>query len=125
MKKITALVVDDEPLARDKIKEYLQTHPEIIVVGECGNGASAVEGVHTLKPDLLFLDIQMPGGDGFTVLEGLDIDPMPAIVFVTAYDKYAVRAFEVHALDYLLKPFDRLRFDEALKRVVRQLDTTA
>ena len=121
MTQITALIVDDEPLARDKIRTHLQSYPEVTIVGECGDGPSAVLAVHSLKPDLLFLDVQMPGHDGFTVLESLDVNPMPAIVFVTAFDKYAVRAFEVHALDYLLKPFDQRRFDEALNRVVRQI----
>ena len=121
MTQITALIVDDEPLARDKIRTHLKSHPEITIIGECGDGPSAVRAVHSLKPDLLFLDVQMPGSDGFTVLEALDVNPMPAVVFVTAYDKYAVRAFEVHALDYLLKPFDRERFDEALNRAVRQI----
>ena len=121
MTQITALVVDDEPLARDKIRTHLQSHPEITIVGECGDGVSAVRVARSLKPALIFLDVQMPGADGFTVLESLDMNPMPSIVFVTAFDKYAVRAFEVHALDYLLKPFDRKRFDEALSRVVRQI----
>ncbi|MCZ6767132.1 MAG: LytTR family DNA-binding domain-containing protein [bacterium] len=122
MTQITALIVDDEPLARDKIRTHLRSHPEIAIIGECGDGPSAVRAVHSLKPNLLFLDVQMPGSDGFTVLESIDVNPMPAIVFVTAFDKYAVRAFEVHALDYLLKPFDRQRFDEALSRVVRQIN---
>ena len=127
MDRIRALIVDDEPLARDKIKKHLETHPEVVVVGECGDGRSAVSAVRKLSPHLLFLDVQMPGIDGFGVLEALDGDRVPTVVFVTAYDKYALRAFDVHALDYLLKPFDRERFDKALGRAMRQVrsDRTA
>ena len=121
MSRFDALIVDDEPLARDKIKQHLKSHTDIVVAGECGDGRSAVDAIRKLKPDLVFLDVQMPGGDGFEVLEALEGEVVPAIVFVTAFDKYAVRAFEVHALDYLLKPFDRERFDDAIGRVISRL----
>jgi two-component system LytT family response regulator len=107
------VIVDDEALARVLLKEYLQNHPDVEIVGECTNGIDAVKAVAELKPDLVFLDIQMPRIDGFEVLEliGNDVD----VIFVTAYDKYAVRAFEVHAVDYLLKPFSAERLAEALQ----------
>ena len=110
-------IVDDEELARNIVREHLATHPEIEIVAECANGFEAVKAVADLKPDLIFLDIQMPKLDGFEVLELLR--PRPSVVFVTAYDAYALRAFEVHAVDYLLKPFSRERFEEAL-RMARQ-----
>lgn len=110
--RIHALIVDDEDLARQIIREMLQKHPEIEIVGECSNGFDAVKAVAELKPDLLFLDIQMPKLDGFEVLEliGNGI----AVIFATAYDEHAIRAFEVHAVDYLLKPFRAERFEAAL-----------
>ena len=110
--RIRAVVVDDEVLSRAVILEYLAEHPDIEVVGECANGFEAVRAVTELEPDLIFLDVQMPKLDGFEVLDliGPDID----VVFVTAYDTYALRAFEVHAVDYLLKPFSAERFAEAL-----------
>lgn len=113
---IRALVVDDEPLARRIIRELLEDDPEVEVIGECLNGHEAVEAIQALSPDLLFLDVQMPEVGGFEVLETLSPEHMPHIIFVTAYDQYAVRAFDVHALDYLLKPFDRERFATALER---------
>jgi two-component system LytT family response regulator len=112
--KIRAVVVDDEELARQVLREFLGAHDEIELVAECANGFEAVKAVMELKPDLLFLDIQMPKLDGFEVLELIDADP--AVVFVTAYDSYAIRAFEVHAVDYLLKPFGADRFEAALGR---------
>jgi two-component system LytT family response regulator len=115
-----AVIVDDEDLARGIIREHLASHPQVAVVAECANGFEAVKAVAELKPDLLFLDIQMPKLDGFEVLELLD--PLPAIIFVTAYDSYAVRAFDVHAIDYLLKPFSKERFDEALRRATEHVD---
>ena len=121
MKGLSALIVDDEPLARDKIRTHLAAHPSVEIVGECGDGPSAIRAIKKQRPDLVFLDVQMPGSDGFSVLDALGDGFMPAIVFVTAFDKYAVRAFEFHALDYLLKPFDRERFDEALHRVIKHL----
>src|SRR5579864_8492537 len=114
---IRTLIVDDEPLSRRKIREFLKGDEDIEVVGECGNGEQAVEAVRNAAPDLLFLDVQMPGMDGFAVLEELrDDERLPFVIFVTAYDKYAVKAFEVRALDYLLKPFNKSRFAEALNR---------
>ncbi len=110
----TAIVVDDEELARGLLREHLADHPEVEVVAECANGPEAVRAVGEHRPDLLFLDVQMPGLDGFETLELLD--PVPAVVFVTAYDRYALRAFEVHAVDYLLKPYSRERFDTAVAR---------
>lgn len=118
---IRAIIVDDEPLARERIKRFLAADAEIEVIGECDEGRAAVEHVERLKPDLLFLDIQMPEVDGFGVLEAIDEAEMPAVVFITAYDQYALRAFDVHAVDYLLKPFDRLRFEKALKRAKQQI----
>lgn len=110
----TALIVDDEDLARAVVREHLAGHPEIQVVGECANGFDAVKLASECRPDLLFLDIQMPKLDGFEVLELLD--PAPTVIFVTAYDQHALKAFEVHAVDYLLKPFSADRFEEALQR---------
>ena len=119
---IRVLVVDDEPLAREKIRGMAADDAELRVVGECSNGAEAIEAIQTLRPDLLLLDVQMPELGGFDVLEALAREEhVPAVIFVTAYDHYAVRAFEVHALDYLLKPFDRERFQAAIERAKRQL----
>ena len=118
---IRVLVVDDEPLAREMIREMLGDDSDVEVVAECANGREAVEAIKSLKPDLVFLDIQMPELGGFEVLESFDAQSTPYIIFVTAYDQYAVRAFEVHAFDYLLKPFDRERFDAAWQRVKEQI----
>jgi two-component system LytT family response regulator len=118
---IRALVVDDEPLAREGIRLLLQGDPEVIIVGECGSGPAAVAAVQRLRPDLLFLDIQMPEMNGFEVIAALEPAATPAIIFVTAYDRYALRAFEVHALDYLLKPFDDERFYDAVQRAKQHL----
>lgn len=115
-KQIRTLIVDDEPLARRTIRGLLRDDPEVIVVGECGGGWEAVESIRRQPPDLLFLDIQMPGMDGFDILSQIELECVPAIIFVTAYDAYALKAFEVHALDYLLKPFTDERFKEALAR---------
>jgi two-component system, LytTR family, response regulator len=114
--KIRVLVVDDEPLARSNLTVLLRRDPEIEVVRECGSGMEALEEIRSLKPDLVFLDVQMPECDGFDVLEMLGRDLPPAVIFVTAYDQYALRAFEAGALDYLLKPFDNARFERALGR---------
>jgi len=119
--KIRALIVDDEPLARSNIAVLLRADPEIGIVGECGSGAEAIGEIRVAKPDLLFLDVQMPECDGFDVLELLGIDLPAAIVFVTAYDQYALRAFEAGALDYLLKPFDNARFELALSRAKQRI----
>ena len=112
---LRAVVVDDESPARDILREYLAGEAGVEVVAECANGFEAVKRIGELSPDLVFLDVQMPKLDGFEVLEL--IDPGPAVVFVTAYDEYALKAFEVHAVDYLLKPFGRERLTEALARV--------
>ena len=114
--KITALIVDDEPLARKFIRRMLENHRAVEIVGECGNGKEAVAAISEKKPDLVFLDVQMPEMNGFTTLETLGAENLPQIVFVTAYEQYAVRAFEIHALDYLLKPFDQERFDKTMTR---------
>jgi two-component system LytT family response regulator len=113
---IGAVVVDDEPLARASIVSLLRADPEIQILGECGSGNDAAKVVRDLRPGLLFLDIQMPGCDGFSVLEALGSDVPPAVVFVTAYDQYALKAFEAEALDYLLKPYDNARFFRVLSR---------
>jgi two-component system LytT family response regulator len=112
--KIRSLIVDDEPLARDRIREMLKEHPEIEVIGEARNGQEAVDLILNQNPDLVFLDIQMPDLNGFEVLEKLNPEQLPLIIFVTAFDQYAVRAFDAHAVDYLTKPFDRKRFAEAM-----------
>src|ERR1700730_308161 len=119
--KIRTIVVDDEPLARSNITTLLRRDPEIEVVSECGSGVEALTEIRSLKPDLVFLDVQMPECDGFDVLELLGADLPPAVVFVTAYDEYAVKAFEAGALDYLLKPFDNARFDRTVDRVKKRL----
>ncbi len=113
-----AVIVDDEPLARDVIREYLSTHGDIVIVAECANGFEAVRVLTEQKPDLVFLDIQMPKLNGFEVLEVAEYDG--AVIFVTAYDQYAIQAFDVHAVDYLLKPFSRERFENALNAVRRR-----
>jgi two-component system, LytTR family, response regulator len=119
--KITVIVVDDEPLARSNLTILLRRHATIEILAECGSGVEAPELIRRAKPNLLFLDVQMPECDGFDVLELLGRDVPPAIVFVTAYDRYALRAFEAGALDYLLKPFDDARFDLALNRAIDKI----
>lgn len=120
-KRIRALVVDDELLGRQIIREMLEAHPEIELVGECVNGHEAITAIREQSPDLIFLDVAMPELNGFEVLEALKAERMPLVIFVTAYDQYAVRAFEVHAFDYLLKPFDRERFETSLLRAKTQI----
>jgi two-component system, LytTR family, response regulator len=112
---IRTLIADDEPLVRQGIKALLAGESDIAIVGEARDGGEALQQVQELEPDLLFLDVRMPELDGFEVLEALET--LPAVVFVTAHDEYALRAFDVHAVDYVLKPFDSLRFAEALRRV--------
>lgn len=115
--KIRALIVDDEPLARKKLRVLLEMQTDVEVIGECANGRLAAERITQTSPDLVFLDIQMPGLDGFQALESVKGVSRPLLIFVTAHDKYALRAFEVYALDYLLKPFDRKRLQQSLERV--------
>jgi two-component system LytT family response regulator len=113
---IRTLIVDDEMLARENVEALLKADPEIQIVAQCGTGAQAVEAIKQHQPDLLFLDVQMPGLNGFEVLGKVPAKLLPHVVFVTAYDHFALQAFEVHAVDYLLKPFNRARFTEALTR---------
>jgi two-component system LytT family response regulator len=119
--KIRTLIVDDEPLGRERIRALLSDDTEIEVVGEYSDGKQAISGIEGTHPDLLYLDVQMPEMDGFAVLEAIAGEWMPVIIFVTAYDRYAVQAFEVHAVDYLLKSFDRERFQCALRRAKEQI----
>jgi len=114
----TCIIVDDEKLARDLLKEYLENYPEIEILGEADQGTDAVEKIDKLKPDLVFLDVQMPGMTGFDVLE--DIEHEPYVIFVTAYDQYAIKAFEKNAVDYLLKPLDEERFRNAVNRALKR-----
>lgn len=113
---IRVLLVDDEPLVRQGLREYLAACDDVVVVGEAGDGFAAVQQLEELRPDLLFLDVQMPGMTGFEVLAQFEPEQRPVVVFVTAYEQYALRAFEAHAVDYLLKPFDDVRFRAALER---------
>jgi len=121
MSKIRVLIIDDERPARRKIRRFLESEPDIEVVGEAGDGREAITIIQSEKPDLMFLDVQMPGLDGFGVIDALDGQSMPQVVFVTAHDQFALRAFEVQALDYLLKPFDLERFRKVLSRARAQL----
>lgn len=121
--RIKTLIVDDEPLARRNLRLLLESDPQIEILGECRNGKEAVKAIESMRPDLIFLDIQMPEMDGFDVLERVGAEHVQAIVFVTAFDQYALKAFEVHALDYLLKPYDDLRFTQALQRAKSQIET--
>lgn len=120
--KIQVLIVDDEPLARERIRDLLKHEPNIEIAGESKNGLEAVSAIQKQKLDLVFLDVQMPELDGFGVIETIGVEKMPYIIFVTAYDQYALRAFEVHALDYLLKPFDHERFQNTLKRAIEHVE---
>src|SRR5690349_11140325 len=116
--KTTCLIVDDEKLARDLIAEYLHNYPELDLLGECSKGTEAVEKINALKPDLIFLDVQMPGMNGFDVLE--EIEHEPYVIFITAYDQHAIKAFEKNAVDYLLKPLDEDRFRTAINRALKR-----
>lgn len=122
MSKIRTMVVDDEPVARERIVSLLQQEQDIEVVGECADGHQAVNAIQTYSPDLIFLDVQMPACDGFGVIQQVGAERMPPVVFVTAYDEYALRAFEVHAIDYLLKPFGRDRFQQTLQHAREHLE---
>jgi two-component system, LytTR family, response regulator len=119
--KIRALIVDDESLARQFIRRMLKDEPDVEIVGECNNGQSAAMMIRKHNPDVVFLDVQMPEMDGFAVVEAVGLERLPEIVFTTAYEQYAVRAFELHALDYLLKPFDQARFSDAMKHARERL----
>lgn len=116
------IIIDDEVLARKRLNSLLATQPDFELIEECANGVEALEAINSLQPDLIFLDIQMPDLDGFGVVRQLSPDNLPLIIFVTAYDQYALKAFEVHAVDYLLKPFDDDRFHAALDHVRAQLN---
>ncbi len=118
---ILTLIADDEPAAREGMRHLLRRDPEIVVAGECANGREAARAIRSTAPDLVFLDVQMPELDGFAVLREIGVERAPAVVFVTAYDQYALRAFEVHAIDYLLKPFTDDRFRESLERAKQQV----
>ncbi|MEO7598763.1 MAG: LytTR family DNA-binding domain-containing protein [Opitutus sp.] len=119
MTKLRILIVDDEPLARNRVRAMLKSETDAEVVGECGNGPDAIEAIRQEKPDVVFLDMQMPGCDGLHVVGDLPADNRPAIIFVTAHENFAVDAFAVHATDYLLKPFDQQRFKTALDRAAQ------
>lgn len=121
MDKIRAIIADDEPLARRGVRQLLAPHRDVTVVAETRNGRETVQALRELNPELLFLDVQMPELDGFDVLREIGAKKMPAVIFVTAYDEFAVRAFDAHALDYLVKPLDEARFAEALERMRAQL----
>jgi two-component system, LytTR family, response regulator len=116
------LIVDDEPLARERLRRLLRDESDVEIVGEARNGAEAVEFIENLKPDLVFLDVQMPEMNGFEVIETIGENKIPAVCFVTAYDRYAIQAFEFHALDYLLKPFSRERFRRAVAHAREQFE---
>jgi two-component system, LytTR family, response regulator len=119
---VRAIIVDDEPLARDCVRLALQDETDSTIIEECATGEAAVEAIIAGRPDLVFLDVQMPGMNGFDVLEVVGPHRMPAVVFVTAYDEHAMRAFEVHAVDYVLKPFDDARFRDAVRHARRSLN---
>ena len=121
MSKVRTVVVDDERLAREGLEKLLRQDPDIEIVGIASDGPAAVQLIDAVKPDLAFLDIQIPELDGFGVISAIGVDNMPVLVFVTAYDQYTLKAFDVHALDYLLKPFDQQRFSKTLKRAKQQV----
>ena len=118
---ISVVIADDEPPARKGLRALLELHPGVRVVGEAGSGRDAADTIRRLQPELVFLDVQMPEGDGFDVVREIGVERMPVVVFATAYDAYALKAFEAHALDYLLKPYDRARFEEVLQRARAQV----
>jgi two-component system LytT family response regulator len=119
--KLRALIIDDESIARRRLRRFLDADTDVDVIGECGDGEAAVEAIRNERPDLAFLDIQMPEMDGFEVASRVGLERMPVTIFVTAYDQYALRAFEAHAIDYLLKPFGKTRFEEALGRAKQHI----
>jgi two-component system LytT family response regulator len=120
--RVRVLVADDEPLARERLRTLLAKEDWVEVIAECPNGTETIDAITRLQPDLVFLDVQMPGASGFEVIEAIGPARMPLVVFVTAFDRYALRAFDVHALDYLLKPFDRDRFHDTLARARQHLE---
>jgi two-component system LytT family response regulator len=120
--KIRTLVVDDEPMGRERVLSLLQQEEDVEVIGECSDGTQAIAAIQQHSPDLVFLDVQMPGSTGFGVIDAIGAERMPEVIFVTAYDEYALKAFEYHALDYLLKPFNRDRFQETLKHARASLE---
>ncbi|MBA3639025.1 MAG: LytTR family transcriptional regulator DNA-binding domain-containing protein [Acidobacteriota bacterium] len=120
--RIRTLIADDEPLARERLRMLLAAEDWIELVGDASDGVQAIDAIQRLRPELVFLDIQMPGATGFEVIESIGADQMPFVVFVTAYDQYALKAFDVHAIDYLLKPFDKERFRTSLTRARQQLE---
>ena len=122
MKTIKTLIVDDEPLARERLATLLSSEPNIEVIGQCRDGEEAITAIQDHPPDLVFLDVQMPQMNGFEVIEAVGTDRMPLVIFVTAYDQHALKAFQVRALDYILKPFDRERFTQALERARKQIE---
>ncbi|HWZ85658.1 MAG TPA: LytTR family DNA-binding domain-containing protein [Thermoanaerobaculia bacterium] len=123
--KIRTLIVDDEPLAREWVRNGLQDEPDLEIIGECGDGFEAVKTIAAEKPDLVLLDVQMPGLDGFGVLASVDAGDLPAVIFVTAFDRYALKAFEAHAVDYLMKPFSAERLHEAVGRARAEIDRSS
>jgi two-component system LytT family response regulator len=122
MTKIRTLVVDDEPMGRERVRALLLQEDDVEVIGECSDGTQAIAAIQQHAPDLVFLDVQMPGSNGFGVIDAVGADRMPNVIFVTAYDEYALKAFEYHALDYLLKPFNRDRFQETLRHARASLE---
>ncbi len=123
--KWKALIADDEPAARRGVRQLLANFPEFVVAGECRNGAEVLEAIETSAPDVVFLDIQMPGIDGFEVIKRRTVERMPAVVFLTAFDQFAIKAFETEALDYLVKPVSEARFATTIKRLVKRLDSAS
>lgn len=119
IKRTSLILVDDEESARLLMKEYLKEHPHLYIMAECGNGIEAIKTIDSMEPDIVFLDIQMPGANGFEVLQ--NIRSIPKVIFTTAYDTYAIKAFELNAIDYLLKPYTKSRFDKALKRISERI----
>jgi two-component system LytT family response regulator len=123
--KWKALIADDEPAARRGVRQLLANFPEFVVAGECRNGAEVLNALETSGPDVIFLDIQMPGIDGFEVIRQRTVERMPAVVFLTAFDQFAIKAFETEALDYLVKPVSEARFATTMKRLMKRLDATS
>lgn len=125
MKKIRTIIVDDEPFARKGVRRELERNADIEIIAECANGRDAVSVIKEQKPDLVLLDLQMPEVDGFGVVEAVGVERMPAVIFITAFDQFALKAFEIHALDYILKPFDKERFQNTLQRAKKQIQQTS